>query len=276
MSIPGWQEIIVLLLLPPGSLILIAVLGFLIYSKWTWAGSAVIVTALALLIALSLPRTGQQLMASLEAYASPLNAYGLDQARKDAKAIVVLAGGRYANAPEFGGDTVSRPTLERLRYGVYLHRQTELPLLVSGGSAGGEKISEAELMQQVLEQDYKLAANWQEKYSRNTFENALESAELLRAASIEHVILVTHGYHMRRAIWSFEQMGIKVTAAPTGFTTLGYRGRTVHAYLPSAGGLYLSSLALREHLGYLWYQLAYRNIDSAGQAQPATSPASEG
>jgi uncharacterized SAM-binding protein YcdF (DUF218 family) len=89
-------------------------------------------------------------------------------------------------------------------------------------------------MQQVLEQDYKLAANWQEKYSRNTFENALESVELLRAASIEHVILVTHGYHMRRAIWSFEQMGIKVTAAPTGFTTLGYRGRTVHAYLPSA------------------------------------------
>ena len=276
MSIPGWQEIIVLLVLPPGSLILIAVLGFLIYSKWTWAGSAVIVTALALLIALSLPRTGQQLMASLEAYTSPLGADGLDQARKNAKAIVVLAGGRYANAPEFGGDTVSRPTLERLRYGVYLHRQTELPLLVSGGSAGGEKISEAELMQQVLEQDYKLAANWQEKYSRNTFENALESAELLRAASIEHVILVTHGYHMRRAIWSFEQMGIKVTAAPTGFTTLGYRGRTVHAYLPSAKGLYLSSLALREHLGYLWYQFAYRNIDSAGQAQPATSPSSDG
>ncbi len=276
MSIPGWQEIVALLLLPPGSLILIAMLGFLIYSKWTWAGSVVIITALALLIALSLPRTGQQLMASLEAYATPLDADGLDLAREDAKAIVVLAGGRYANAPEFGGDTVSRRTLERLRYGVYLHRRAELPLLVSGGSVGGEKISEAELMQQVLEQDYMLAANWQEKYSRNTFENALESAELLRAASIEHVILVTHGYHMRRAIWSFEQMGVKVTAAPMGLTTLGRRGRTVHAYLPSAWGLYLSSLALREHLGYLWYQLAYRNIDSAGQAQPAASPGSEG
>jgi uncharacterized SAM-binding protein YcdF (DUF218 family) len=275
-SIPGWQEIVALLLLPPGSLILIAMLGFLIYSKWTWAGSVVIITALALLIALSLPRTGQQLMASLEAYATPLDADGLDLAREDAKAIVVLAGGRYANAPEFGGDTVSRRTLERLRYGVYLHRRAELPLLVSGGSVGGEKISEAELMQQVLEQDYKLAANWQEKYSRNTFENALESAELLRAASIEHVILVTHGYHMRRAIWSFEQMGVKVTAAPMGLTTLGRRGRTVHAYLPSARGLYLSGIALREHLGYLWYQLAYRNIDSAGQAQPAATPGSEG
>ena len=276
MSIPGWQEIVALLLLPPGSLILIATLGFFIYSKWTWAGSVVIVTALALLIALSLPRTGQQLMASLEAYATPLHADGLDQAQKDAKAIVVLGGGRYANAPEFGGDTVSRRTLERLRYGVYLHRRTELPLFVSGGSLGGEKISEAELMQQVLEQDYKLAANWQAKHSRNTFENALESAELLRAASIEHVILVTHGYHMRRAIWSFEQMGVKVTAAPMGLTTLGYQGRTVHAYLPSARGLYLSSRALREHLGNLWYQLAYRNIDSGGQAQPAASAASEG
>jgi uncharacterized SAM-binding protein YcdF (DUF218 family) len=251
-------------------------LGFVIYSKWTWAGSIVIVATLALLIALSLPRTGQQLMASLEAYATPLRAAGLDQAQKDAKAIVVLASGRYANAPEFGADTVSRWTLERLRYGAYLHRRTKLPLLVSGGSVGGEKISEAELMQQALRQDYKLAANWQEKHSRNTFENALESAELLRAANIEHVILVTHGYHMRRAIWSFEQMGIKVTAAPTGLTTLGYRGRTVYAYMPSAQGLYLSSLALREHLGYLWYRLAYRNIDSAGQAQPAVLPATEG
>lgn len=276
MSIPGWQEIVALLLLPPGSLILIAILGFVIYSKWTWAGSAVIVTALALLIALSLPRTGQQLMASLEAYATPLNADGLDQAQKDAKAIVVLAGGRYADAPEFGGDTVSRRTLERLRYGVYLHRRTRLPLLVSGGSVSGEKISLAELMQQALAQDYRLAANWRETHSRNTFENALESAELLRAANIGHVILVTHGYHMRRAIWSFEQMGVTVTAAPMGLTTLGYQGRTVHAYLPSAQGLYLSSLALREHLGYLWYQLAYRNIDSAGQAQPAASPASDG
>lgn len=271
MSIPGWQEIVASLLLPPGSLILIAVLGFLIFSKWTWAGSVVIVTALALLIALSLPRTGQQLMASLESHATPLEADGLEQAQKDAKAIVVLGGGRYADAPEFGGDTVSRPTLERLRYGAYLHRLTKLPLLVSGGSVNGEKISEAELMQQALRQDYRLAANWQEKYSRNTFENALESAELLRAARIEHVILVTHGYHMRRAIWSFEQMGITVTPAPTGLTTLGRRGRTAHAYLPSARGLYLSSLALRERLGYLWYQLAYRDLNSAGQAQPAVS-----
>jgi len=275
-SIPGWQEIVALLLLPPASLILIAMVGFLIYSKWTWAGSVVIFTALALMIALSLPRTGQLLMASLEAYAAPLHAGALDQAQKDAKAIVVLASGRYADAPEFGGDTVNRPTLERLRYGVYLHRRIELPLLVSGGGVGGEKISEAELMQQVLQQDYKLVANWQEKHSRNTFENALESAELLRAASIEHVILVTHGYHMRRAIWSFEQMGVKVTAAPMGLTTLGYRGRTVHAYLPSARGLYLSSLALREYLGYLWYQLAYRNIDPAKQAQAVASPASAG
>ncbi len=275
MNIPGWQEIVALLLLPPGSLILIAILGFLIYSKWTWAGSVVIVTALALLIALSLPRTGQQLMASLEAYAAPLDADGLDQARKSAKAIVILGGGRYADAPEYGGDTVRWPTLERLRYGVYLHRQTGLPLLVTGGSVHGERISEAELMQRVLQRDYRLAANWQEKHSRNTYENALESTEFLRTAGIGHVILVTHGYHMRRAIWSFEQMGVEVTAAPTGFTTLGHRGRTAHAYLPSAGGLYLSSLALREYLGYLWYQLAYRNLDSAGQAQPTVSPAAQ-
>lgn len=274
MSVAGWQEIVTLLLLPPGSLILIAILGFVAYSKWTWVGSLIIVASLALLIALSLPLTGQQLAASLESYATPLHPDSANEGQKRAKAIVILGGGRYAEAPEFGVDTVSRLTLERVRYGAYLHRQTRLPVLVSGGSTGGEKTSEAELMRAVLQADYKIVPKWQESRSRNTFENAMLSSELLRAVRIEHVILVTHGWHMRRAVWSFESAGLQVTPAPTGFTTLSNRQRGVYAYLPSARGLYWSSIALREYLGYWWYRLTYQNRDPAEQLVPqrAASP----
>src|SRR5580765_1139325 len=54
-----------------------------------------------------------------------------------AEAIVVLGGGRYLDAPEYGGDTAGPSTLERLRYGAKLGRETRLPILVSGGKPGG-------------------------------------------------------------------------------------------------------------------------------------------
>ena len=42
----------------------------------------------------------------------------------DPEAIVVLGGGRRAHAPEYEGETVSPATLERMRYGARLHRET--------------------------------------------------------------------------------------------------------------------------------------------------------
>ena len=48
-------------------------------------------------------------------------------------AIVILSAGRRTYAPEFGGETVDALALERLRYGADVARQTQLPVLVSGG-----------------------------------------------------------------------------------------------------------------------------------------------
>ncbi len=46
---------------------------------------------------------------------------------------MVLGGGRYRDAPEYGNDTVGEYTLVRLRYAAKLHRETGFPLLVTGG-----------------------------------------------------------------------------------------------------------------------------------------------
>lgn len=268
----GWQEIVALFLLPPGLLIVIAMMGFIVYSKWKSLGIFTIGLSLALLLALSVPLTSRQLTASLESFTEPLYPDALDEVRKQAQAIVVLGGGRYADAPEYGSDTVNNITLERVRYGAHLHKQTRLPVLVSGGTPHGENVPEAALMDKVLQRDYKITSKWQESRSRNTLENAILTSQLLKAAKIEHVLLVTHAWHMRRAMWSFQRTGLRVTAAPTGFTTLGKRERGVYGYLPSAKGLFWSNVALRERLGHWWYRMTYE--PGKLEAQIAARPAS--
>lgn len=253
----GWQHIAELFILPPGSIIALAFLGFLIQLKWRWLGIAMVALSVAILTGMSLPLTGRQLTAALEASTSPLYADVLQEARKKAGAIVVLGAGRYADAPEYGSDTVSRFALERLRYAARLHRQTALPILVTGGASDGVEQAEATLMRITLQRDFQVTPRWVEPRSRSTMENAVYSRALLARAGIEQIILVTHAWHMRRALWSFQLAGFKVTAAPTAFNTLSRRERGVLGYLPSAEGLYWTHTALRERLGYQWYRFKY-------------------
>jgi uncharacterized SAM-binding protein YcdF (DUF218 family) len=188
-----------------------------------------------------------------------------DSLKDPPDAIVVLGSGRYAEAPEYGAeDTVNALGLERLRYAAFLQRKTGLPILVSGGAPGGEDTAEAAHMQAVLSTDFHANVKWVEIESRTTMENARYSQLLLAAAKIQHVYLVTHAWHMRRAALAFESVGIKVTPAPTGFHTLGRTAREYSAYLPSASGIYSTSVALHEYLGYIWYGL---NEDKKPPAQ---------
>ncbi len=253
----SWQHVAELFVLPPGSIIALAFLGFLIQLKWRGSGLAVVALSVALLTGMSLPLTGRQLTAALEAGASPLYSDALEDARKKAGAIVVLGAGRYADAPEYESDTVSRFALERLRYAAHLHRQTALPILVTGGAADGSKQAEAILMRSTLRRDFQITPRWVEPRAGNTMENAVYARALLTRAGVEQILLVTHAWHMRRALWSFQLAGFKVIPAPTAFNTLRRRERGILGYLPSAEGLYWTRTALRERLGYLWYRYKY-------------------
>lgn len=268
----SWQHIVELFLLPPGSIIAAAILGFVIYGKWRWLGTCIIGLSVASLVALSLPLTSRELTSALEASASPLYVDALEDAKKQAGAIVVLGAGRYSDAPEYGSDTVSRFALERLRYAARLYKQTGLPILVAGGSPNGEKIPEARLMREALQRDFGITPRWVEGRSRNTMENAVLAAQLLKASNIKEVILVTHAWHMQRAEWAFKAAGLQVIPAPTGFNTLSERERRLTGYLPSAKGLYWSSVALHERLGYLWYRWRYPPEALPGLARALSKP----
>lgn len=264
-----WFGVAATLITPPGIVVLLLFLTFVAYLRRQWLGTAMLVLSTIVLVSLSLPLTAHQLMGGLENFSKPLELVPMAEKGPQASlyvpqaslkdppaAIVVLGSGRYTEAPEYDlNDTVSAQGLERLRYAAFLQRKTGLPILVSGGAPGGEDTTEAEHMQAVLSTDFRTNVKWVELESRTTMENARYSQVLLAAAKVRHIYLVTHAWHMRRAARAFESLGIKVTPAPTGYHTLGRAARLYSVYLPSAQGMYFSSVAIRERLGFIWYGL---------------------
>lgn len=284
-----WPRIIEVFIAPPGIIVLLLVFTFIAYLRRQWLGAAMLVLSTIILVALSLPLTAQQLMNGLQSFSKPPELVALAEKGPQAslyvpqnslkdppEAIVVLGNGRYTEAPEYGlEDTVTALGLERLRYAAFLQRKTGLPILVSGGSPGGEATSEAEHMQAVLREDFHTNVKWVERESRTTIENARYSQALLTPAKVRHIYLVTHAWHMRRAAGAFESAGLKVTPAPTGYYTLSHAARRFAAYLPSARGMYYASLALHERLGLMGDDIQEKTKSESGKppAEAATVPA---
>jgi uncharacterized SAM-binding protein YcdF (DUF218 family) len=179
--------------------------------------------------------------------------YVTDTKKPLADAIVVLGGGTYFHAPEYGGDTVGKETLERLRFAAKLQRETGKPILVTGGAPLGNITSEAAQMKQVLEHEFNVPVQWAEVASDNTLENAQLSRKLLKQAGISRIYLVTHAWHMPRAVLSFQASGFQVIPAPTGYTTR-YQNDLL-AFLPNATALRDSRIFMHELIGMFWYQL---------------------
>jgi uncharacterized SAM-binding protein YcdF (DUF218 family) len=235
-------------LLPPLSLLALAALGL-----WLWHGRPLLArilltTSFGLLWLLSTPYFAEALLHGLEG-----RPFVNDTKRPQADAIVVLGGGTYFHAPEYGGDTSNRETLERLRYAAKLYRETLKPILVTGGTPLGNNLAEAEQMKQVLEHEFNVPVQWTEGASDNTLENARLCRQLLKQAGITRIYLVTHAWHMPRAERAFQAAGFQVVPAPTGYTT---RYRTdLLAFVPNAYALRDSRVFLHELIGMLWYQL---------------------
>jgi uncharacterized SAM-binding protein YcdF (DUF218 family) len=117
-------------LLPPLGLVLLALVA-LVFLGRKRRGVIVCCIALGLTLALSLPCVADWLSRSLETELdnAPISAAAL----KTVQAIVVLGGGVHRGAPEYGGDTLSKYSLERVRYAANLARKSQLPLLTMGG-----------------------------------------------------------------------------------------------------------------------------------------------
>lgn len=244
----AWQltNALAAFLLPPGLLILLIAGGLALRRKRPCTARLLLAGGLAGLYACSMPLTSGFLLRSWETPPAQIAAHA-------AQAIVVLGGGRYRQAPEYGSDTVSAATLVRLRYAARLQRSSGHPVLVSGGRPDGGATDEAHTMKQVLEQEFAVPVRWMEGGSGNTLQNARFSYRMLRSEGIRTIILVTHAWHMPRARLAFEQSGFRVIPAPTAHTTR--TPLTILDFLPDARALRTSSLFCHEIIGMFWYRL---------------------
>ncbi len=237
------------LLLPPANgLLLLLVAAFFRRRRWAFG---LALSGGALLFLQSLPIVANNLVAMLEARAG-----GVFVTAQGARAIIVLGSGLRRDAPEYGSDTVNERSLVRLRYGATLARRLQLPVLIAGGVPPQASRSEADVMAAIAENEFAVVVRWKETESSDTADNARMSAQILKAAGIRHVVLVTQAFHMPRARQLFEAAGLEVIAAPTDFKGPGDGPLAVFDFLPQARAMQTSYYALHEWLGLAWMSLA--------------------
>jgi uncharacterized SAM-binding protein YcdF (DUF218 family) len=211
-------------------------------ARYRRVGHALAWFGVVLLFVLSLPIVSHALLRALD----PPPPLDLARAR-EAQAVVILGGG-VRPGPEFGGETLGRLTLERVRYGARVARATKLPVLVSGGTVYGGT-AEAKLMKRALEEEFAVPVRWTEERSRDTRSNATESAAVLLSIGMKRIVLVAHGFDFPRASDEFAAAGFQVIPAPTVIAGKHFSWRSAVELLPSMSALQGSYYALYELLG---------------------------
>jgi uncharacterized SAM-binding protein YcdF (DUF218 family) len=244
------------LILPPASLFLLIFAGLALRMCWPRAGNIVAGGGLAALTLLCSTGGAGFFVDPLERMTAPLRA----PERAGAQAIVVLAAGTMPRSAEYDNREIpDYIALARLRYGARLQRRTGLPLLVSGGNGDDPRAkrvyTKADAMATALREDFGVPVRWIEPRSRDTAENASNSAAILRAAGVKRILLVTDAMHMPRARTAFLRAGMEVVSAPTMF--FGDQPLSFWSWVPSAEGLRRSWYAVYELLGIAWYRVRF-------------------
>jgi len=235
------------LLVPPGILIVVLLAALALTWRRPPLARALVMFAVVALYALSTQFVSVSLLQLLQP--EPRD----PAADRTGQAIVVLGGGTYATAPEYGGDTVNALTLTRIRYAAHLYRVLKKPVLASGGSYKASPIPEARLMRQALQTEFQIPVQWVEEASTTTLENARGSSRLLGESGVRRIYLVTHAWHMTRARYVFEQAGFTVIPAPTAYAV--HSPDPLQDFLPSAQALVYSGWFFHEVIGLGWYHL---------------------
>lgn len=205
------------------------------------------------------------------------------QKQSDEKAaIVILGGGRRKGAtelPQYQFQDVSPQTMERIRYGARLAREMNLPILVSGGAPDRtqlNELSEAQVMAKVLQDELGIQVRWIEGQSHTTEENLKNSLEILEKDQIKKIYLVTHFWHMPRALQTVRQIqkkqattvtkkddsrngsDIEIVLAPHGYYQK--QNYTPLDFYPSSEGFQRTRWIIHELLGSLYYRIKYKEL----------------
>ncbi|MFT3956542.1 MAG: YdcF family protein [Piscinibacter sp.] len=260
LGLSAWKHVIDAMLLPPVPFILLMLVGTRLVLVRRGLGWLVVLFGATLLWLSS--TTGTARLLSDLALRPPgalssdrIDAWKAAVKAREPVAIVVLGGGAKRLSPEYGVSNLRENSVERLRYGVHLGRETGAPVAFSGGVAWGVEPgtmpSEAQIAARIASQEFGRPLKWTEERSRDTRENAAYTVALLKEQGIRRVLLVTHQRHMPRSLRAFEQAaqgsGIVFEPAPVDVLTTSLA--TSRSWLPSTAGLVTTRELLHELFG---------------------------
>lgn len=174
--------------------------------------------------------------------------------------VVVVLGG----AMRYYNNETKRPV-----YGSSLDRVMQSALIVNNGKAkylllsgGSGLLTEQGQKESIIVKDLLTGMGmtesklWVEVKSRNTYENAVESASIIKKEFSEaKVLLVTSGYHMRRSMACFAKQGIHVSPFSVDQKSGTNRLTPDKIIIPNTESLVLWELLLHEWIGYITYHL---------------------
>ena len=191
----------------------------------------------------SVPVASDGLRSSLE----DRNAVVAEESLPHADAIVVLGGAtRYwwlhredVDPWELGSS--------RLAAGARAWLSRRAPIVILTGGRGGRDASEAARMKTAIQRlGVPVSALVLEERSRNTEDNAANTARLAHPLGVRRILLVTSALHMPRAKLLFERQGFEVIPVPV--PEKGHRHTWRERWLPSPSALWRSGRALKEYV----------------------------
>ena len=240
-----------LLVYPLNLSLLLAAIGLLIWAlKWTRTGFCIVLLAVLWLYVCSTANFSYYLMGRLEADFPPLPMEEIETV--DA---IVLLGGALRGDTRKGNMPDMNQYADRLVYAVALFKAGKADYLVlTGGSQPGSR-SEAHLMQDVLTiMGVPTKAMILEDQSKNTHDNAVNTARLLQERGMNRILLVSSAFHMPRAYALFSKQGLDVIPAPTDFQQVKLTS-TLPSGIPCVKNLVRTTEALHEIVGYRVYRM---------------------
>jgi uncharacterized SAM-binding protein YcdF (DUF218 family) len=240
---------------PLGAAILVGAFALaLSFTGWRRMGQALLGIALVALWIAATPVFANWLNWRLESQFPPISVEMLPQSD-----VVIVLGGVLGQPlpPRIAAD-LGDPA-DRILHALRIFRAGKAPLIViSAGNLPWQPavVPEAQLIADLLvELGTPRAALILETKSRNTRENAVNTAAIFKEHGWRNGLLVTSGAHMPRALAAFQKVGLSVTPAATDIHAGPFLFPGFLDLLPDVKALAGTTSAIKEMIGLWVYRL---------------------
>lgn len=184
------------------------------------------------------------------------NSFSCSNQNIQADLIVILGGGLTKNNNFGNTPTVTRRVNERIRYGVFMHKKYNIPILVSGGDVFNIGYNEADIMKNIIKKEYNEKVKFIENNSKTTNENAKFVSNIIKQNNIKSILLISNSWHLKRATFLFKKYNpnIKIKACSGYYYSNKHFSVNYKDFLPSMKSFYFHEINLREWIALFWYK----------------------